>query len=62
MTPPMFRSCFAAAALLALTACATTGEAPAGASAISETTLKDVTRTLSLDEFEGRAPRTAGEE
>lgn len=30
--------------------------------AISVDTLKDVTRTLSSDEFEGRAPATAGEE
>ena len=29
---------------------------------ISEATLKDVTRTLSLDEFEGRAPGTPGED
>lgn len=29
---------------------------------ISESTLKDVTRTLSSDEFEGRMPGTAGEE
>ncbi|HEY6816336.1 MAG TPA: M28 family peptidase [Croceibacterium sp.] len=56
----MLRSCFAAAALLAASACTTTDALrPA---AISETTLKEVTRTLSLDEFEGRAPGTAGEE
>src|SRR5688500_3839397 len=29
---------------------------------LSETTMKEVTRTLSLDEFEGRAPGTPGEE
>ena len=29
---------------------------------VSEATLKEVTRTLSLDEFEGRAPGTPGEE
>jgi len=56
----MLRPCFAAAALLAVSACTTTDVAPPVA--ISETTLKEVTRTLSLDEFEGRAPGTAGEE
>ena len=29
---------------------------------LSEATMKDVTRTLSSDAFEGRAPGTAGEE
>ena len=62
MHPPMFRSCFAVAALLALTACATTVVKPTGIPEISEATLKDVTRTLSLDAFEGRAPGTPGEE
>jgi Zn-dependent M28 family amino/carboxypeptidase len=60
----MLRSCFAVAALLALGACASTPERVTwiGYPKISETTLKEVTRTLSLDEFEGRAPGTRGEE
>jgi Zn-dependent M28 family amino/carboxypeptidase len=62
MHPPMLRSCFAAAALLTLAGCATTPDGPAGAPSISEATLKDVTRTLSLDAFEGRAPGTPGED
>ncbi|MEI9851156.1 MAG: M28 family metallopeptidase [Sphingomonas sp.] len=49
----------AAAALLAGTAgCTQTAPAPA----ISVDTLKQVTEKLSSDEFEGRAPATAGEE
>ena len=35
---------------------------PVAPAQISEATLKEVTRTLSLDEFEGRAPGTPGEE
>src|SRR5690606_2085602 len=59
----------ALAAALAVAACAvvpesgSSGPAPSIASGqISEATLKEVTRTLSLDEFEGRAPGTPGEE
>jgi Zn-dependent M28 family amino/carboxypeptidase len=54
-----------AAASLALAGCATVPAAHFPALApgqISEATLKEVTRTLSLDEFEGRAPGTPGEE
>jgi Zn-dependent M28 family amino/carboxypeptidase len=58
----MLRSCCAAALLLAVSACTTTARSPAGPAAISEATLKEVTRTLSLDEFEGRAPGTPGED
>ena len=58
----MLRSCCAAAVLLAAGACTTTAASPDGPVAISESTLKEVTRTLSLDEFEGRAPGTPGEE
>ena len=53
-----------AAASLALAGCATVPAADFPAVApgqISEATLKEVTRTLSLDEFEGRAPGTPGE-
>jgi Zn-dependent M28 family amino/carboxypeptidase len=39
-----------------------TAAAAQTAPALSVDTLKDVTRTLSSDEFEGRAPATAGEE
>ena len=56
--------CAAAASLLAA-GCVTTTEraAPlAGDEALSEATMKEITRTLSLDEFEGRAPGTPGEE
>ncbi len=50
----------ALATSLALAACATVpAEAPV---AISQDTLQRVTRTLSDDSFEGRAPGTAGEE
>ena len=35
---------------------------PAAAQTVSTETLKEVTRTLASDEFEGRAPGTAGEE
>ncbi|MGK6354724.1 M28 family metallopeptidase [Sphingomonas sp. DT-207] len=41
---------------------ASTAAAAQTAPAISVDTLKDVTRTLSSDEFEGRAPATPGEE
>ena len=61
-------SCAVLAALVALaaTACASVPEGPApdaiAPPQISEATMKEVTRTLSLDEFEGRAPGTPGEE
>jgi Zn-dependent M28 family amino/carboxypeptidase len=57
-------SCVLAAAL-ASAACAIIpeGEAPASLNGqISETTLKEVDRTLSSDAFEGRAPGTPGED
>lgn len=59
----MLRLLCAAATLLAA-GCATLADAPQAAAPgqISEATMKDVTRTLSLDEFEGRAPGTPGEE
>ncbi|RDC61269.1 hypothetical protein HME9302_02490 [Alteripontixanthobacter maritimus] len=59
------------AAALALSACATTTgmndtaslDIPAvAAGTISEATMKNITRTLSSDEFEGRMPGTIGEE
>ncbi|QIG82017.1 M28 family peptidase [Sphingosinithalassobacter tenebrarum] len=52
-----------AALLLPLAAC-TAGDKPETASApdISLETMKDVTRTLASDDFEGRAPGSAGEE
>ena len=50
----------------ALSACVTTGApniaAPATAPQISVDTLRDVTTRLASDEFEGRAPGTAGEQ
>ena len=54
-----------AVASFALAGCATIPAADFPAvepGQISEATLKEVTRTLSLDEFEGRAPGTPGEE
>src|SRR5690606_28114955 len=53
------------AAALATAACAAVPQSGAPDIApgpLSEATLKEVTRTLSLDEFEGRAPGTPGEE
>ena len=47
---------------LALTGCATVATAPAGQPQLSLDTLKTVTQQLSSDEFDGRAPTTAGEE
>ena len=54
---------------LALTACKKVEDAPAEVAApemtvpaISEQTMKDVTKELSLDSYEGRAPGSAGEE
>lgn len=54
---------------LALTACKKVEDAPAEVAApemtvpaISEHTMKDVTKELSLDSYEGRAPGSAGEE
>ena len=67
----MTRILFVSVAACALAACAPMAEAPetgnaalaaANNRAISESTLKEVTRTLSSDEFEGRAPATHGEE
>jgi Zn-dependent M28 family amino/carboxypeptidase len=46
---------------LALAACATVPEAPRAPGQVSEATLKEATRVLSSDEFEGRAPGTPGE-
>jgi Zn-dependent M28 family amino/carboxypeptidase len=55
-----------AAALLGLAACATTGDREAASAytgpAISEATLVTATQILSSDEYEGRAPTTAGED
>jgi Zn-dependent M28 family amino/carboxypeptidase len=56
-----------AAAALALAGCTTTGAPPAATAggnepALSVETLRTVTERLSSDEFEGRAPTTAGEE
>ena len=48
-------------AILSLTACTTVPVAE-GSATISLETMQEVTRTLSLDEFDGREPGTAGEE
>lgn len=69
----MKRLILAATAALSLAACdALPGNAPTGSDTldipevangdISEATMKDVTRTLSSDEFDGRMPGTPGEE
>lgn len=67
----MIRTALLAAAALSLSAC---GEVPASETDtsldipevaegdISEDTMKEITKTLSSDEFEGRMPGTAGEE
>jgi Zn-dependent M28 family amino/carboxypeptidase len=61
-----FRLCCAAALSLTAAACTGTPElgstAAPGTIALSEETMKEITRTLSSDEFEGRAPGTPGEE
>ena len=49
-------------ALILLLATASPAAAQQAAPAISEATLKEVTQTLSSDEYEGRAPATAAEE
>ena len=49
-------------AALGLTACTTMAPAPSGQPQISLDTLKTLTQTMSADDFEGRAPTTAGEE
>ncbi len=64
----MLRKLTVPALALALASCATVGTAPAdtlpdvAAGDISIQTMKDVTRTLSSDKFEGRMPGTIGEE
>ena len=65
----LLRLSCALAAALATAACAVIPEddsvsasAQPAPGQISEATLKEVTRTLSLDEFEGRAPGTPGED
>lgn len=65
----MVRRGFFAAALLTLAACSPSGggmsalDIPdAAPGEISEDTMKDITRELSTDEFEGRMPGTKGEE
>jgi Zn-dependent M28 family amino/carboxypeptidase len=62
--PTMMRLNCAALATLAVAACTTAGPVrPALAPPeLSEATMKDITRTLSLDEFEGRSPGTPGED
>ena len=62
----MLRPTCAALAVLAAAACTTvpaSDPAPIDVTPehLSEATMKEVTRTLSLDEFEGRAPGTPGE-
>ena len=59
---------FAFASTLALTACKKVDDAPAAVAApeitvpaLSEQTMKDVTKELSLDSYEGRSPGSAGE-
>lgn len=60
----MLRMTCAALAALAVAACTTvpSNQTTGTRGALSEATMKEVTRTLSLDEFEGRAPGTPGEE
>ncbi|TNE58001.1 MAG: peptidase M28, partial [Sphingomonadales bacterium] len=64
----MIRSTFVAATALSLAACGAMDSAPAldipdvADGEISEDTMKDITRILSSDEFEGRMPGSAGEE
>ena len=65
----MFRKLTAPAVALALASCTTAGTAPAdtglptvAAGDISIQTMKEVTKTLSSDKFEGRMPGTIGEE
>ena len=63
----MLRLTCAALAALAAAGCTTVPASEPAAAGIapgqlSEATMKEVTRTLSLDEFEGRAPGTPGEE
>ena len=58
----MIRLLCAAAASLAVAACAATPPATSARPALSEATMKEVTRTLSLDAFEGRQPGTPGED
>jgi len=67
--PAMLRLSCALAVALVTAACATASDSAAPAVSgeiapgqLSEATMKEVTRTLSLDEFEGRAPGTLGEE
>ena len=57
----MFRKLFPLIPALALGACATTQAPAPKAPTFSVETMKEVTRTLSSDEFEGRAPGTPGE-
>ncbi|MDN3646761.1 M28 family metallopeptidase [Pontixanthobacter aestiaquae] len=63
----MIRKCLALSAALTLAAC-NTASAPeldipeVEPGEISQETMVDITRTLSLDEFEGRMPGTIGEE
>ena len=65
----MFKHTFAAAAALCLAACGTAPEEgqqldipDVQPGELSEETMKDITRTLASDEFEGRMPGTAGED
>ncbi len=67
--PAMIRFAFAAATALSLAACATAPSGPVAAGMpdvapgrISIETMKEMTRTLSSDAFEGRMPGTPGEE
>lgn len=68
MIRSMIRSTFVAATALSLAACGAMDSAPAldipdvADGEISEDTMKDITRILSSDEFEGRMPGSAGEE
>lgn len=68
MIRSMIRSTFVAATALSLAACGAMESAPAldipdvADGDISEDTMKDITRILSSDEFEGRMPGSDGEE
>src|SRR5688500_13437910 len=65
MTVPL-RSLIPAAAALLLAACATprerSAQGPSDGPAISRAAVAPTTQSLSSDEYEGRAPTTAGEE
>ena len=58
----MIRFAFIAGIAASLAACATMPDTAPGTPPLSLETMQEVTRTLASDEFEGRAPGTAGED